>query len=116
MRHHVRRAIEDTLQALKTSGALKLEAMPAFTVEPPKQEAHGDFSVNVAMMLAKSEGKKPRDIAEAIVRGLKSDAIAGVEIAGPGFLNFTLKDSVVQDAAREVLQAGDRFGRAPTRT
>ncbi|MBK7858799.1 MAG: arginine--tRNA ligase [Archangiaceae bacterium] len=116
MRHHVRKAVEDTLQALKAAGALKLEAMPAFSVDPPKQESHGDFSVNAAMMLAKPEGKKPRDIAELIVKGLTSDAIAKVEIAGPGFLNFTLKDSVVQQTALEVLKLGDAYGRAHAKT
>jgi arginyl-tRNA synthetase len=116
MRHHVRSAVEDTLQALKASGALKLEAVPAFSVDPPKQEAHGDFSVNVAMMLSKPEGKKPRDIAELIVKALKSDTVAKVEIAGPGFLNFTLKDSVIQQVAREVLAQGDAYGRAAAKT
>ncbi len=116
MRQHVRKAVEETLNALKASGALKLEAMPSFAVDPPKQEAHGDFSVNVAMMLSKPEGKKPRDLAELIAKSLKSDAVAKVEIAGPGFLNFTLNDAVIQRAAREVLQAGDAYGRASAKT
>jgi arginyl-tRNA synthetase len=116
MRQHVRSAIEDTLNALKAAGQLKLEAMPRFTVDPPKDEAHGDFASNVAMMLAKPEGKKPRDVAELIAKSLKSPAIANVEIAGPGFLNFRLSDVVVQNAAREVLQSGDRFGRAPSKS
>lgn len=115
MRQHVRKAVEDTLNALKASGALKLEAMPRFSVEPPKQEAHGDFSVNVAMMLAKPEGKKPEDIAKLIADAIKSDAIAKVELA-KAFLNFTLKDSVIQQTAREVLKAGDAYGRAAGKT
>src|SRR5947209_3554559 len=78
MRHHVRKAVEDTLQALKASGALKLEAMPAFSVDPPKQESHGDFSVNVAMMLSKPEGKKPRDIAELIASALTGAAVGAI--------------------------------------
>ncbi|MBL8956624.1 MAG: arginine--tRNA ligase [Myxococcaceae bacterium] len=116
MRQLVRDAVEATLYALKAAGALKLESMPGFSIDPPKQEAHGDFSVNVAMMLAKPEGKKPRDIAEAIVKGLKHEGIAKVEIAGPGFLNFTLNDAVIQATAREVLTAGDAYGRAAKKT
>jgi arginyl-tRNA synthetase len=116
MRQHVRSAIEETLQALKASGQLKLEAMPRFSVDPPKDESHGDFAVNVAMMLAKPEGKKPRDVAELIVKNLKSPAITKVEIAGPGFLNVTLTDKVIQEAAREVLKAGDAFGRATAKS
>ncbi|WP_224244551.1 arginine--tRNA ligase [Hyalangium gracile] len=119
MRHKVFALIHETLAALKAAGTLKLEQMPGFTVEPPKNAAHGDWAVNVAMLLNKPEGKPPRDIANAIVKGLvdKEGIVAKVEVAGPGFLNFTLKEAVTQQVAREVLQAGDAFGRrAPKST
>ena len=59
-------AVTDTLNALKAAGTLRLDnGVPAFAVEPPKQAAHGDFAVNIAMVLQKSEGKPPRAIAEA---------------------------------------------------
>jgi arginyl-tRNA synthetase len=105
--------IDDTLNALKQKGALKLVERPTYNVEPPKQAAHGDLSCNVAMVIQKSEGQPPRKIAEAIVAGLVDNAgvIEKVEIAGPGFLNFTLKDNVVQRFARDVLSAGDAWGR-----
>src|SRR5262245_60059649 len=108
MRQKVFALIDRTLAALKAAGTLKLEQAPAYTVEPPKNPAHGDWAVNVAMLLNKPEGKPPRDIANAIVKGLvDSDGIVTkVEVAGPGFLNFTLKQEVIQRVAREVLQAG----------
>ncbi|HZH13233.1 MAG TPA: arginine--tRNA ligase [Archangium sp.] len=119
MRQKVFTLIDETLAALKAAGTLKLEQVPGYAVEPPKNPAHGDWAVNVAMMLTKPEGKPPRDIASAIVKGLvdKEGIVAKVDVAGPGFLNFTLKPGVIQEVAREVLRAGDAFGRrAPKST
>jgi len=119
MRQKVFTLIDETLAALKAAGTLKLEQVPGYAVEPPKNPAHGDWAVNVAMMLTKPEGKPPRDIASAIVKGLvdKEGIVAKVDVAGPGFLNFTLKPGVIQEVACEVLRAGDAFGRrAPKST
>src|SRR5438094_8416412 len=61
-------------------------------VEPPREAAHGDMATNAAMVLAKDAGKKPRELAEAIAGKLRADAlIAKVDVAGPGFINLTLK-------------------------
>ncbi|MBN1207631.1 MAG: arginine--tRNA ligase [Myxococcaceae bacterium] len=119
MRQKVYALIHETLAALKAAGTLKLEQVPGYTVEPPKNPAHGDWAVNVAMMLTKPEGKPPRDIANALVKGLvdREGIVAKVEVAGPGFLNITLKEQVIQEVAREVLGAGESFGRqAPKST
>jgi arginyl-tRNA synthetase len=118
MRQKVFALIDETLAALKAAGTLKLEQVPGYTVEPPKNPAHGDWAVNVAMLLTKSEGKPPRDIANAIVKGLadKEGIVSRVEVAGPGFLNFTLKQQVIQQVAREVLRAGDELGRRPPKS
>ena len=62
------------------------------TVEPPRDPSHGDIATNAAMVLAKDAGRKPRDLAEAIAEKLRADAlIAKADIAGPGFINITLK-------------------------
>ena len=63
------------------------------TVEPPRDPAHGDMATNAAMVLAKDAGKKPRELAEAIAEKLarRRDLVAKVDIAGPGFINLTLK-------------------------
>jgi arginyl-tRNA synthetase len=116
MKHLVQAAIEKTLQQLKARGALALAEVPSFSVDAPKNPEHGDYAVNVAMILAKPEKKKPRDIAQALVDNLVDDesAIASVEIAGPGFLNFRLSDRVLQRAARHVLLAGQEWGRSPS--
>jgi len=61
-------------------------------VEPPRDPSHGDMATNAAMLLAKEAKAKPRDLAEAIASRLRADAlIASVDVAGPGFINLTLK-------------------------
>jgi arginyl-tRNA synthetase len=82
-------------------------------VEPPRDAAHGDMATNAAMVLAKEAKAKPRDLAEAIAAKLRADdLIASVDIAGPGFINLTLKPSVWSDALRTVLREGDGYGRS----
>jgi arginyl-tRNA synthetase len=82
------------------------------TVEPPRDKTHGDMATNAAMVLAKDAGKKPRDLAEAYVAKLRADPlIAKAEVAGPGFINLTLKPSAWTGALRDAVQLGADFGR-----
>src|SRR5690349_10628638 len=61
-------------------------------VEPPRDPTHGDMATNAAMVLAKDAGKKPREIADALKAHLATDPLVeAVEVAGPGFINLTLK-------------------------
>ena len=81
-------------------------------VEPPRDPTHGDMATNAAMVLAKDAGKKPRELAESIAAKLRSDAkVASVDIAGPGFINLTLKPNVWSEELRLVLEAGRDYGR-----
>src|SRR3979411_3050837 len=82
-------------------------------VEPPRDAAHGDMATNAAMVLAKEARTKPRDLAEAIAARLRADdLIASVDVAGPGFINLTLKPKAWSDALRTVLREGDAYGRS----
>ncbi len=110
----VREVIDETLAALKAAGTLSFEAVPSYNIEVPKNLEHGDWSCNVAMVMSKAAGKKPGDIADAIIKGLvdRKSIVVSVEKAGPGFLNFRIKDAVFQAVAREVLKAGKTFGRS----
>jgi arginyl-tRNA synthetase len=101
------------IRALIESGVLP-EAVDEtrVTVEPPRDAAHGDMATNAAMVLAKETGMKPRELAEALAARLRSDdMIAGVEIAGPGFINLTLKTDVWRAALRAAIAAGRDYGR-----
>jgi arginyl-tRNA synthetase len=81
-------------------------------VEPPRDASHGDMATNAAMVLAKEAKAKPRDLAEAIATHLRADdLIARADIAGPGFINLTLKASAWAEALRTVLREGEAYGR-----
>jgi arginyl-tRNA synthetase len=82
-------------------------------VEPPRDPSHGDMATNAAMVLAKEARTKPRDLAEQIAAKLRADdLIASVDVAGPGFINLTLKASAWSDALRTVLREGASYGRS----
>ncbi len=83
--------------------------------ESPKVAAHGDFASTAAMQLAKPLGKNPRQLGETLRAALLATPacrrwVEAIDIAGPGFLNFRLKPAARQQAVREVLEAGARFG------
>ena len=82
-------------------------------VEPPKDPSHGDMATNAAMVLAREAKAKPRELAEQIAARLRSDdLVASVDVAGPGFINLTLKPPVWAEALRTVLREGDAYGRS----
>src|SRR5262245_43816008 len=82
-------------------------------VEPPRDPTHGDMATNAAMVLAKDAGKKPRDLAEAIAGKLRADPLVEkVDVAGPGFINLTLKPAAWTGELRAVLAAGKDYGRS----
>ncbi|MCQ0987447.1 arginine--tRNA ligase [Jiella marina] len=84
------------------------------TVEPPRDPAHGDLATNAAMVLAKGLKTKPRDLAERIADALKADPdIETIGIAGPGFINLSLKPGFWIDHLATLLGAGSGYGRGP---
>lgn len=84
-------------------------------LDRPKQASHGDFASNLAMQLARELKTNPRQIAERLVRELPpSPAVAKVEIAGAGFINFTLTPAARTAVVANVLAAGAAFGRGTT--
>ncbi|MGB6536841.1 MAG: arginine--tRNA ligase [Xanthobacteraceae bacterium] len=81
------------------------------TVEPPREATHGDMATNAAMVLAKEAGKKPRELAERIAERLRADELVDkVEVAGPGFINLTLKPGAWIEALRGAVRLGVRYG------
>ncbi|QJB56378.1 arginine--tRNA ligase [Pseudodesulfovibrio sp. zrk46] len=80
-------------------------------IEPPKDKKFGDMSANVAMMLAKQAKKAPRAIAEDIVEAMQNDPyITGIEIAGPGFLNFTFAPHFWWMTIPTIVGTGEHYG------
>ena len=102
------RLTEGVRTALAQAG---LPAVDDCVWELPRQTEHGDYATNVAMQLARSAKKAPRQIADAIVRNFPAmPEVARVEIAGPGFLNVFLSPAWCAQTLRDVLDAGERYG------
>ena len=81
------------------------------SVEPPRDPAHGDMATNAAMVLAKDAGKKPRELAELFAEKLRQDSLVDkVDVAGPGFINLTLKPAAWIEALRAAVRLGTRYG------
>jgi arginyl-tRNA synthetase len=80
-------------------------------VERARDAQHGDYASNIALRLAKAAGRKPRELAEAIVAALPaSPLLARAEVAGAGFINFHLASAAQYDTLRRVLEQGERYG------
>ncbi|SHG67946.1 arginine--tRNA ligase [Ornithinibacillus halophilus] len=89
------------------------DELPSIILEKPKDKAHGDFATNIAMQLARIAKKAPKMIAEDIVENLDQQkaSIEKVEIAGPGFINFFMKNDFLTDLIPTILEAGDNYGK-----
>jgi arginyl-tRNA synthetase len=103
----IRRTLVDAVEA----GELAVEVPPEVRVERPKQREHGDWATNVALQLARSAKRPPREVAAAIGTRLADvPGIAKVDVAGPGFINVTLDSAAAGDLARMIVEAGGRYG------
>ncbi|MGY2702687.1 arginine--tRNA ligase [Nocardioides sp. HB32] len=106
-------AIADVLTTLSDEGAITLPdgALTSVTVERPRQKGHGDYATNVALQLGKRAGMNPRDLAALVRERLeRTDGIAGVDIAGPGFLNITVAAGAQGIVAAQIVDAGASYG------
>ena len=81
-------------------------------VENSKDPSHGDYATNVAMKLARVFGKSPRDVAGLIVDIINKDQIDHIEIAGPGFINFYMKNDSITGIVQRIIKENDNFGRS----
>lgn len=100
--------------AVKKAGIAEGSDMPDVMLETPKNKENGDYATNIAMQLTKLAKKPPRAIAEAIVGNLDTDGtpIQSVDIAGPGFINISIKTDYLGDVVKDVLRKGENFGRS----
>ena len=98
---------------LRAAAAIGAPADVPYVLGPTRDPAHGDFAANLALVLAKPLGRKPREVAEALVAKLElpQDFVAKIEIAGPGFINFYLRGAQLAQVVHEVLRRGREYGR-----
>jgi len=105
--------LKRALESLVDAGELSLDALPEIPIERSRDGAHGDYASPVAMGLARTARKSPRAIAELIVSRLEaSPVVAAVDIAGPGFINFTIAETARATLIDQILAAGEEFGRS----
>ena len=105
----LRAAVERAALSVRGGAA----APPDLRVERPKRAGQGDYSTNVAMLLAPAMGVPPREIAQRVGSALSEvlgGELVGFEVAGPGFLNLELSDDWHRRALRRILDAGAEYG------
>jgi arginyl-tRNA synthetase len=114
MKERLRQVIRKALADCYARGTLQSGLIPEIALEVPGRAEHGDFSTNLAMVLARAEKSAPRKVAEALVAALAENAQAWsrVEIAGPGFVNFFLSDRYWFSVLDEVDRQGRQYGRS----
>ncbi len=103
---------EEIKAAVLKAGLATEEQMPPVILEVPKEKAHGDYSTNMAMQLARIAKKAPRIIGEEIIAlfDRSKASIEKIEIAGPGFINFYMDNSYLADLVPYILEAGEKYG------
>jgi arginyl-tRNA synthetase len=112
LKYLIESLLRDALRALPEELRAD-EPVPAVTVERTRDTSHGDFASNVALQLAKAAKRKPRELAEAIVKAIPSnELVLRVDIAGPGFVNFFLAPAAYRSELLRVLGAGRAYGRS----
>lgn len=104
-------AVQEVIAALVEEGALPGPVPDEIVIERPRQKEHGDYATPIALTLAKSAGRPPRDIAVLVSERLAQvPGIASAEIAGPGFVNLRLAASAQGQVAGDIVGQGERYG------
>lgn len=108
----LRELIRDAVLELADERGIKIEESVEVEVERPKREEHGDWATNIALQYSKVFGENPRDLAMGIVNKLGSNPyIEKAEVAGPGFINFTLSRKWISELLINVIKDGPDFGK-----
>ena len=106
--------IEETLK-IKIQDSLKSEGLALdvkdIIIEKSKTPEHGDYASNVALKFASRFGISPRDLANKIASNIDKEVVEKVEIAGPGFVNFFIKKSAINQVVSQIIKAGDDYGK-----
>jgi arginyl-tRNA synthetase len=112
VKEHLEELLAQSLLHLQRDGVLPPGAEPTVQLERTRSPEHGEFASNVAMVLARSAGRPPRELAQAIIdRMPKSRQVDRLEIAGPGFINFFLQRCALTGVVKDVLRQGEDYGR-----
>ncbi len=109
--------IQHSIADLVAAGAMAVSVPEEVQVERPRAREHGDYATNVAMTMAKSAGRPPREVALAIAQALAEvPGIQDAQVAGPGFINIRLDSAAAGEVARQVVEQGPAYGRGTSLT
>ena len=113
-KEQIKNAVIQAAENAMEKGELEKADLTDFTVEVPTNREHGDYAVNCAMVWAREFHKAPRMIAEAIIGNANFDGsyIKSAEIAGPGFINFFLKENYYSDIITDVIEKKGDYGKS----
>ena len=113
MKQRLQSLLERALRAVAAERGVDFEPRGAGQVERARDDAHGDFASNIALVNARRFKTKPRQLAAELARHIPADAaIEKIEVAGPGFINFYLKPDAVAGIVARILRQGEAFGRS----
>lgn len=113
MKHYLEQLVSQSLATLRDSGGLPVDAPERIQIDRTRDKSHGDFACNIALILAKDAGRKPRELAQEIVDGLpESNLLTKAEVAGPGFVNFFLSADAYHEVVGNILELAERYGRS----
>ena len=109
------KTIKKSLESLISAKKIAVNDIPEIKIERPKSKDHGDYASNIALMVAKPAGVNPREVAQLLADELsKNQAFKKVEIAGPGFLNFTLESASLGEVVRTIIKEANKYGHTNT--
>lgn len=113
MEQVLREVIAEALTRAKDAGELIYQTLPEISLRRPPDKVHGDLASTIALELASQERRAPREVAQRIVKYLKTEhsPVQKCEIAGPGFINFFLNQSYWYDALQSIITLKERYGR-----
>lgn len=113
MKQELQQLLTEAISIVQKKMNLSFSAIDDIQIERTRDQAHGDFACNIAMVLAKQAKINPRELASALLENLPgSEIIDRVEIAGPGFINFFLSKQSRLNVISKILQAGKNYGRS----
>jgi arginyl-tRNA synthetase len=112
IKEQIRNLLDECFAEGIQQGLWTAAAEGSFTLELPRHAAHGDFSTNMAMLIAGRDKRPPREVASLLVEKLQghTDLFDKVEIAGPGFVNFFVRGAMWQSVVQPICEQGQRYG------
>jgi arginyl-tRNA synthetase len=104
IREEIKRSVVEALKSLNYGDEFLIKVLK------PKESSFGDYSISVAMEIAKKEGKNPFEIAEQIKEKISGEYFEKIEVVNPGFINFFVAPEIIFNEIQEVLKAQEKFG------